>query len=99
MPNIEKEEGSTKWSIKLSRSKLVQHCIQLTITKNESNSKTAITFLVVDSRLFVNIYLLYYINLVKFCFCLYFTNQPSRLFYNSVGFQFEKSIQVIKNQI
>jgi len=51
MPNIEKEEGSTKWSIKLSRSKLVQHCIQLTITKNESNSKTAITFLVVDSRL------------------------------------------------
>jgi len=32
MLNNEKEEGSTKWSIKL-RLKLVQRCIQLTIAK------------------------------------------------------------------
>ena len=35
--------------------KLVQHCIQLTIAKNENISKTAVTFLVVDS-MFVNSY-------------------------------------------
>jgi len=42
------EEESTKW-----RLKLVQHCIQLTIAKNENISKTSVTFLVFDS-LFVN---------------------------------------------
>jgi len=47
------KEGSTKWSIKLRRLKLVQHFIHLTITKNENVSKTAITFLVFDS-MFVN---------------------------------------------
>jgi len=39
----------------------------------------------------------------KFCklvfLRIYFKNQPFRLFCNSVGFQFEKSIQVVKNQI
>jgi len=40
------KEGSTKWSIKLRSLKLVQHCIQLTIAKNENVSKTAVTFLV-----------------------------------------------------
>jgi len=30
---------------------------------------------------------------------MYFTNQPFRLLCNSVGFQLEKSIQVVKNQI
>jgi len=35
--------------------KIVQHCIQLTITKNENISKTAVTFLVFDS-VFVNSY-------------------------------------------
>jgi len=50
MLNNEKE-GSTKWSIKLSRLKLVQHCIQLTIAKNENISETAVTFLVFDSSL------------------------------------------------
>jgi len=43
--------------------------------------------------------LLYYKDLVKFCFCIYFTNQPFRLFCNSVGFQFEKPILFAKNQI
>ena len=33
MVNNEKEEGSTKWSIKLRRLKLVQHHIQLTMAK------------------------------------------------------------------
>ena len=33
-------------SIKLRRLKLVQHCIQLTIAKNENISKIAVTFLV-----------------------------------------------------
>jgi len=33
----------------------VQHCIQLTIAKNENISKTAVTFLVFDS-MFVNSY-------------------------------------------
>jgi len=55
MVNNEKEEGSTKWSIKLWRLKLVQHCIQLTIAKNENISKTAVAFLVFDS-MFVNSY-------------------------------------------
>ena len=36
---------------------------------------------------------------MKFWLCIYFTNQPFRLFCNSVGFQFEKSIQVLKNQV
>jgi len=35
--------------------KIVQHCIQLTITKNENISKTAVTFLVFDG-MFVNNY-------------------------------------------
>jgi len=35
MVNNEKEEGSTNRSIKLSRLKLVEYCIQLTIAKNE----------------------------------------------------------------
>ena len=35
--------------------KIVQHCIQLTIAKNENISKTAVTFLVFDS-MFVNSY-------------------------------------------
>ena len=55
MLNNEKEEGNTKWSIKLRELKLVQHCIQLTIAKNENISKTAVTFLVFDS-MFVNSY-------------------------------------------
>jgi len=55
MLNNEKEEESTKWSIKLRRLKLVQHCIPLTIAKNENISKTAVTFLVFDS-MFVNSY-------------------------------------------
>ena len=33
--------------------KIVQHCIQLTIAKNENISKTAVTFLVFDN-MFVN---------------------------------------------
>ena len=33
------------------RLKLVQHCIYLTIAKNENISKTAVTFLVFDSSL------------------------------------------------
>jgi len=49
MLNNEEEEGSTKWSIKLRRLKIVQHCIQLTIAKNENISKTAVTFFVFDS--------------------------------------------------
>jgi len=53
MLNNGKEEGSAKWSIKLRRLRLVQHCIQLTIAKNENISKTAGTFLVFDS-MFVN---------------------------------------------
>jgi len=36
------KEGCTKWSIKFKRLKLVQHCIQLTIAKNENISKTFI---------------------------------------------------------
>ena len=44
-----KERRNTKWSIKLSRLKLVQHCIQLAIAKKENFSKTAVTFLVHDS--------------------------------------------------
>jgi len=48
--------------------------------------------------MFVNTYILHYITFVKFCFCIYFTIQSFRLFCNSVGFQFEKSIQVLKNQ-
>jgi len=55
MVNNEKQEGSTKWSIKLRRFNLVQHCIQLIIVKNEKFSKTAVTFLVYDS-MFVNSY-------------------------------------------
>jgi len=35
--------------------KIVQHCIQLTMAKNENVSKTAATFLVFDS-IFVNSY-------------------------------------------
>jgi len=54
MLNNEKE-GSTKWSIKLRRLKLVQHCIQLAIAKNENISKTAVISLVFD-RMFVNSY-------------------------------------------
>jgi len=53
--NNEKEEGSKKRSITLWRLKLVQHCIQLTIAKNEKFSKAAVTFLVYD-RMFVNSY-------------------------------------------
>jgi len=34
----------------------------------------------------------------KFCFSVYFTSQPFRLFCISVGFQFEKSMQVSKNK-
>ena len=49
MLNNEEEEGSTKWSIKLRRLKIVQHCIQLTIAKNENIFKTAVTFFVFDS--------------------------------------------------
>ena len=49
------KEGSTKWIIKLKRLKLVQHCIQLTIAKNENVSKTAVTFLVFDN-MFVDSY-------------------------------------------
>ena len=41
----EKEEGSTKRSIKFRRLKLVRYCIQLTIAKNEFFSKTPETFL------------------------------------------------------
>jgi len=41
----EKEEGSTKRSIKLMRLKYVQYRIQLTIAKNENFSKTPVTFL------------------------------------------------------
>jgi len=55
MLNNEKEEGSTTWSIRLRKLKLVQHCIQLTIAKNKIISKTAVTFLVFDS-MFVNSY-------------------------------------------
>jgi len=55
MLSNEKEEGSTNGSIKSRRLKLVQHCIQLTIAKNENISKTAVTFLVFDS-MFVNSY-------------------------------------------
>jgi len=55
MLNNEKEEESTKWNIKLRRLKLEQHCIQLTIAKNENISKTAVTFLVFDS-MFINSY-------------------------------------------
>jgi len=55
MVNNEKEEGSTKRSIKLRRLKLVQHCIQLTIAINEIFSKTAVIFLVYGS-VFVNSY-------------------------------------------
>jgi len=51
----EKEEGSTKQSIKLRRLKLVQYCIQLTIAKNDNFSKTTVTFLVYDNT-FVNSY-------------------------------------------
>jgi len=40
MLNNEKE-GSTKWSIKLEV-KIVQHCIQLTIAKNENISKGSV---------------------------------------------------------
>jgi len=69
MLNNEKE-GNTKWSIKLRRLKLVQHCIQLTIAKNENIYKTPVTFLVLD-RMFVNSYYTN-INLVKFCFCTIF---------------------------
>ena len=54
MASIEKEEGSTKWSI-TKRLKLVQHCIQLPIAKNENSSKTAVTMLVYDNA-FVNSY-------------------------------------------
>jgi len=50
-----KEAGSTKWSIKLRRLKLAQHCIQLTIAKYENFSKTAVTFLAYDS-MFVDSY-------------------------------------------
>jgi len=50
MLNNEKE-GSTRWSIKLRRLKLVQHCIQSTVAKKENISKTAVTFLVFDSML------------------------------------------------
>jgi len=53
MLNIEKEEGSTKWSIKFWS--LTQHCVQLTFAKNENISKTAVTFLVFDI-MFVNSY-------------------------------------------
>jgi len=55
MVNNEKVEVSTKWSIMLRRLKLVQHCIQLTIAKNEKFSKIAVSFLVYDS-MFVNSY-------------------------------------------
>jgi len=48
--NNEKEIGSTRWSIKSKRLKLIQHCIQLTIAKNENFSKTAVTFLVYDGQ-------------------------------------------------
>ena len=58
MVNNEKEEGSTKWSIKLKRLKLVQHCIQLPIAKNENFSKTAVTFLIYDN-MFVTVTILY----------------------------------------
>ena len=34
--DAEQWKGSIKWSIKLRRLKLVQHCIQLTIAKNEN---------------------------------------------------------------
>jgi len=54
MLNNEKE-GSTKWNIKLRTLKLVQHCIQSAIAKNENISKTAVTFLVFDS-MFANSY-------------------------------------------
>ena len=39
----------SKQSIKLSRLKVVQYCIQLTIAKNEIVSKTAVNFLIYDS--------------------------------------------------
>jgi len=57
MVNNEKEEVSTKlkWSMKLRRLKLVQHCIQLTIAKNEKICKIEVTFLVYDI-MFVNNY-------------------------------------------
>jgi len=42
-------------NIKVKRLKLVQHCIQLPIAKNEKFSKTAVTFLVCD-YMFVNSY-------------------------------------------
>jgi len=55
MVNNEKEEESTTWSIKLKRLKLVQHCIQLPILKNEKFSQTVVTFLVYDN-MFLNSY-------------------------------------------
>jgi len=51
--NNEKEEGSTKWYIKLKRLWLVQHCVQLPMAKNEKFFKTPTTFLVYDN-MFVN---------------------------------------------
>jgi len=39
MVNNEKEDGSTKWSIKLEVEILVQHCIQLTIAKQKNFPK------------------------------------------------------------
>jgi len=39
------KEGGTKRSMKLWRLKLVQYCIRLTIAKNETFSKTPVTFL------------------------------------------------------
>jgi len=39
----------------LKEVKIVQHCIQSTIAKNENISKTAVTFLLFDS-MFVNSY-------------------------------------------
>jgi len=91
MMNNEKDEGSTKRSIKLRRLKLVQHCIQSTIAKNENFFKSNFFWSVIVCLLTVTIL---HKSCVKFCFCIYFTNQPITLLCSSVCFQFEMSIQV-----
>ena len=55
MMNNEKDEGSTKRSIKLRRLKLVQHCIQSTIAKNENFFKSNFFWSVIVCLLTVTI--------------------------------------------
>ena len=94
MVNNEKEEVQMKYQVK--EVKISTALYSIAIAKNEKFCKTTVTFLV-----YYNVcqQLLHYINLVKFWLCTYFTNQPFRLFGNTVVFQFEKSIQVLKNQV